>query len=251
MPACHRTPVPHILTVGLILLILAVPIGAEECCIGTRGDIYLEPDCDIANPGTDVGDLTNLIDHLFINYTPLCCVAEADLAPFSRPDGIVDVADLTDLIAYLFITFPPMPPCENVLPSGELTDRSACKNLGMAKLDSIDLDHSTCLVYEYDGVSVLTVRHVNAQLNCCPVLAPVIIVDDSTIIIDEIETEGLCDCICLFDLDYLITNLPPGMYRLVLREQYLLEQYAPLDFQIDLTTPVSDTLCQPRPYYYP
>ena len=53
----------------------------------------------------DVGDLTTLIDNLFITYAPLCCEPEANC------DGVgsIDVGDLTALIDNLFINFTPLP----------------------------------------------------------------------------------------------------------------------------------------------
>ncbi|MBU0982672.1 MAG: T9SS type A sorting domain-containing protein [candidate division Zixibacteria bacterium] len=75
------------------------------CCIGLRGNVDNSAD-DIV----DVGDLTRLIEHLFISFEPLFCPDEADVAP-EIPDGSVDVADLTALIDHLFITFGDLPPC--------------------------------------------------------------------------------------------------------------------------------------------
>ncbi|MBU0985297.1 MAG: PKD domain-containing protein [candidate division Zixibacteria bacterium] len=86
-----------------------------SCCIGDRGNIVLDNApgaCDnLSDQGVDVGDLTALIDHLFINFDALCCDAEADMAPMAAPDGSVDVADLTALIDHLFINFPDLPSC--------------------------------------------------------------------------------------------------------------------------------------------
>jgi len=84
----------------------------DGCCVGDRGDVVLDigTNCDVvSDQSVDVGDLTNLIDHLFINFSPLCCDVEADVAVPS--DGGVDVGDLTALIDHLFINFPPLPTC--------------------------------------------------------------------------------------------------------------------------------------------
>lgn len=84
------------------------------CCIGTVGNVQIEPDCDPTDQTVDISDLTNLIDYLFISFRPICCVDEADISPlFSGgvPDGIVDIGDLTDMIDHLFIGFGPMPAC--------------------------------------------------------------------------------------------------------------------------------------------
>ncbi|MBU0982441.1 MAG: hypothetical protein KKA42_01120, partial [candidate division Zixibacteria bacterium] len=85
------------------------------CCIGYRGNVVLDiAGCDYPDQSVDVSDLTNLIDHLFINFTPVCCFEEADLAPaisYGSPDWSIDVGDLTAMIDHLFITFPSLPTC--------------------------------------------------------------------------------------------------------------------------------------------
>ncbi|MBU0984175.1 MAG: hypothetical protein KKA42_09920, partial [candidate division Zixibacteria bacterium] len=90
------------------------PNPCLSCCVGTRGNVQLEPNCNPADQGVDVGDLTNLIDHLFINFTAICCPDEADIAPAISggvPDNSVDVGDLTAMIDHLFINFPVLPSC--------------------------------------------------------------------------------------------------------------------------------------------
>ena len=77
---------------------------AASCCQGFAGDV----NCDPAGV-VDVADLTALIDHLFINFTPLCCYAAGNVN--GDPLGTVDVADLTALIDHLFINFSPTAPC--------------------------------------------------------------------------------------------------------------------------------------------
>ncbi len=72
------------------------------CCFGNTGNV----DCSESELA-DMGDLTVLIDHLFISLAPLCCEDEAnvDLA------GTIDMGDLTVLIDHLFISLDPLPAC--------------------------------------------------------------------------------------------------------------------------------------------
>jgi hypothetical protein len=56
-----------------------------------------------------MGDLTVLIDHLFISFTPLWCDAEGNTD--MSPDGLITMGDLTVLIDHLFISFTPLPAC--------------------------------------------------------------------------------------------------------------------------------------------
>jgi hypothetical protein len=56
-----------------------------------------------------MGDLTVMIDHLFITLTPLAC-PEAGNVDLST-DELVTMSDLTVMIDNLFITLTPLPPC--------------------------------------------------------------------------------------------------------------------------------------------
>jgi hypothetical protein len=75
----------------------------EYCCKGTTGNV----DCDPAD-GTDISDLSALIDNLYISFIPLCCPAEANV------DGQtgIDISDLSALIDYLYISFTPPAACQ-------------------------------------------------------------------------------------------------------------------------------------------
>ncbi|UCC45254.1 MAG: right-handed parallel beta-helix repeat-containing protein [Candidatus Zixiibacteriota bacterium] len=79
-------------------------LGDACCCFGISGNV----DCD---PGSvvDIGDLTRLIDYLFISFDPICCPEEANIDGDTA--GMVDIGDLTALIDYLFISFTPPAVC--------------------------------------------------------------------------------------------------------------------------------------------
>ena len=57
----------------------------------------------------DLGDLTKLIDYLFISFEEPECLEEANVD--GDPSGTVDLGDLTKLIDYLFISFTPPAEC--------------------------------------------------------------------------------------------------------------------------------------------
>ncbi len=105
-----------------------------------------------------------------------------------------------------------------------------------------------CIEYDYsDGA--LGIRHINAGFNCCPKYDIVVTVHNGVITINEIELEGLCDCLCLFDLELKITGLTPGSYTIRVIEPYLPEGDDKLDFTVDFTGPVSGTECVTRSKY--
>ena len=81
-------------------------VSGGECpgCLGLTGNVDGDP-ADIV----DLGDLTALIDYLFISFTPPVCIEEANID--GDLEGIIDLGDLTALIDYLFISFTPPAPC--------------------------------------------------------------------------------------------------------------------------------------------
>jgi hypothetical protein len=70
--------------------------GPGYCCVGLAGDIDNDP-----NHVVDIGDLTRLIDYLYISRDPLACPGEGNLD--GSPDGVVDIGDLTRLIGFLYL----------------------------------------------------------------------------------------------------------------------------------------------------
>ncbi|MBU0984419.1 MAG: thrombospondin type 3 repeat-containing protein [candidate division Zixibacteria bacterium] len=76
--------------------------GDVCCCHDGTGNV----DGDVAD-GVDVGDLTKLIQFLFIDFEEPYCLAEAN----TDGAGGVDVGDLTGLIDYLFISFEELAEC--------------------------------------------------------------------------------------------------------------------------------------------
>jgi hypothetical protein len=77
-------------------------VGDACSCIGLAGNV----DCD---PGqlVDIGDLTRLIDFLYISASPIQCTGEGNVD--GDITGLVDIGDLTALIAYLYIPPNPLP----------------------------------------------------------------------------------------------------------------------------------------------
>jgi len=106
-----------------------------------------------------------------------------------------------------------------------------------------------CVEYVYSG-DTLSIRHINSAFNCCP---KEILVDASvsgdTIVIVERESEGLCDCICLYDLNIKVLNLTPSKYTVVIKEQYLCKGDEPVIFPLDITGSTSGSICFKRSCY--
>jgi hypothetical protein len=78
--------------------------AGSNCCIDQTGNVDDDP-AEII----DLGDLTALIDYLFITFATPECIQEANID--GDAVGIIDLGDLTALIDYLFISFRPPAPC--------------------------------------------------------------------------------------------------------------------------------------------
>ena len=121
---------------------------------------------------------------------------------------------------------------------------------GCIELDT-DYSHSQdCMEYNYDGENILLLKHINAGFNCCPknIIADIKI-DNYSIIIEEIEIDGECDCLCLFNLSYEIKDLEPGEYKITIIEPYVHKDEETLEFTIDLLTTPSGVFCVERDHY--
>ncbi|MBD3257279.1 S8 family serine peptidase [candidate division GN15 bacterium] len=79
------------------------------CCEGTVGNVDGSADQEVG-----LGDLTALVDNLFISLEPVDCAAEADLDKSGAPEPTqqdIGLADLTILVDHLFISLDPLPAC--------------------------------------------------------------------------------------------------------------------------------------------
>lgn len=135
-------------------------------------------------------------------------------------------------------------------PSGTLVSYTGCKQFPPAALASGTIQDQDCLVYRYDGQGVLELDHINAGFNCCPgSITAVITIEDNVITITESEEGAYCDCNCLFDVGYEITELDPGEYTIHVIEPYVGPEHDPLECTIDLTTSTEGSCCVTRTHY--
>jgi len=64
-----------------------------------------------------MGDLTRMIDCLFIFTSWNCCACDAECNLDMSPDCLVGLGDLTVIIDHLYITLTPLPSCD-AMPCG-------------------------------------------------------------------------------------------------------------------------------------
>ncbi len=85
--------------------IVKVTVTDGSCCIATVGNVDFD-----SSDAVDIGDLTALIDNLFLTFTPLACPGEANCD--GDAGNNIDIGDLTALIDNLFLNFTPLPSCQ-------------------------------------------------------------------------------------------------------------------------------------------
>ena len=108
-----------------------------------------------------------------------------------------------------------------------------------------------CIEYDYDENGVLHITHVNALFNCCPdSIKPEIKVNGDSIIINEKEYGGRCECLCLFDVSFPIYNINRWTYFIKVRPPRYYQMFSgrdmPLEFTMDLMSKPVGHFCADR-----
>ena len=138
-------------------------------------------------------------------------------------------------------------------PQGRLISRTNCKSslpTNSQAAETSRVASQECVEYIFDGKSVLRLKHVNAGFNCCPgTVSADIQITGGEIRIREKESSSLCDCNCLYDLDYEFVGVAPGIYRILVIGPYQIESEPPLEFLIDLSGAASGSYCVERTHY--
>ena len=132
---------------------------------------------------------------------------------------------------------------------GTVSNIYGCKMFDTPKAEYLTPSGLTCVEYEYDGSGLLSLRHINAGFNCCTDISADFSLDDGVIIVTEKETGEYCHCLCLYDIDYEIGNVPAGSYRIKIVELYINEGEAPIEFDIHLDDAGTGSHCITRDYY--
>ncbi len=223
-----------------------VVAGVTECDCGTWGDV----DGDAPVTPTDVAYMVNFV------YRNQDALVQPPACPNTAGDANCDgTVTPLDLVLYVNLVYRGNglgwcgDPCG---PSGSLVETGVCKSFVMGKTTDYTSPDSDCVAYEYDGLNVLTLRHINAGFNCCPdPIYAEILIEPGLITIDEFEgmEAGGCDCLCLFDLDYEFNNLAPGEYTIRINGLYLDGDDEPIEFTVDLASNPSGKYCVYRDHY--
>ncbi len=91
----------------------------------------------------------------------------------------------------------------------------------------------------------LKVKHINATFNCCP--SKLLVnskISNDTITINEDEKDGVCNCICTYDLDYKIGTLEYGKYHIILNKMNSVFY----EFDLDFNSETNEVVNINKPY---
>lgn len=131
--------------------------------------------------------------------------------------------------------------------SASVSSDMVCKTNDPLKT-SDPVPESSCISYNFDGDSLLTMTHYNAGFNCCPEKFAIDVeVKGDSLIIREGELKQGCKCNCLFNLDIRVVNLPAGTYHVRFVEPYVRQPMLPLTFDLNLKTDPEGQICVTRP----
>jgi len=143
-------------------------------------------------------------------------------------------------------------PAGSGVPSGSLLSFTGCKTGAALPADENDSSDSSCVAYRYGGNGNLYFDHIDAGFNCCQDrIYASISIDGKAITVTEAEDPegGLCDCLCLFDLCFVVKNLEPGTWTIRFSEPCLGEGDEAIEFTVDLLIPTEGEYCVPRKSY--
>ncbi|UCG60422.1 MAG: hypothetical protein JSV52_08785 [Candidatus Zixiibacteriota bacterium] len=101
----------------------------------------------------------------------------------------------------------------------------------------------SCILYSYnDTTNTLSIRHENAIFNCCidEITAEFTVIDNVIVISEDDVESDPCDCVCPYDVDIEISNLPAGYYLVIFTGPYLRD---PIQFTLNLIEEPSGHLC--------
>lgn len=109
----------------------------------------------------------------------------------------------------------------SVTPSINFVGSTDCKSLGLKSINDQSSDKD-CIQYRWVTGDSLIIKHINAAFNCCPLgFITELKVSGDTLIVTEKENSSMCDCSCLFDLNYNLAGITRDTWWIRIDEQYV------------------------------
>ena len=217
------------LFIAVMMLLSGFAAASDYVCGDANGD-----------EAVNIGDAVFLSAYVFQNDSPPEPLAAGD----ANFDDNVNIGDIVYLVNFIFHDGPI--PCL----AGKVLAKTGCKTFPQEDEVPPNLD---CIQYEYDGQLVLKIKHLNAGFNCCPdTITADIEVEGNVITVSEresTEVHGGCDCLCLFNVEYQVNHVLPGVYTIKFVEPYLPEGDDTLEVTVELTSEVFGEFCVSRTDY--
>jgi hypothetical protein len=135
--------------------------------------------------------------------------------------------------------------------TGTYLSHSKCKSGLKSAIETIETpDTLSCIEYSFnESTNKLSIKHVNAGFNCCPdTMFCLISVKQDTILIQEKEQGGMCNCDCLYDLNMELSSVTAKKYQVKVIEPYIDDQQE-IQFEIDLVNNKDNSYCTTRKQY--
>ncbi len=225
-----------------LLLSLAFPILIALLVLPSQSAGFVCGDAN--NDGSfGIGDLVFIVNLIF-RPPPQSLPPPVPAAADVNNDGSINVGDAVVMVNFIFHQgISPVCPAY-----GTYIGDTGCKD----QMKDVTSSNQECFEFDFTlgNQGSLSIWHVNAGFNCCPGdMNIVITIHNDTITIDETQVEGLCECLCLFDVEYGIGGLEPGIYSVIFYSPVLIPGDEPLQATIDLTEDNSGTICVERTHY--
>jgi len=122
-----------------------------------------------------------------------------------------------------------------------VVSQTGCKGQAVSGADSV----FECVEWELRPDNTLDLKHTNAFANCCldSITATMEMRGDTIEIVEQQWSLMLCDCICLYDLDLVLTNITPGTYHFRIRYGVFDEGYPKVQWTVNLLETPTGTYC--------
>ncbi len=136
-------------------------------------------------------------------------------------------------------------------PAGSLVSTTGCKTHSAILSFYAGETPQECFQYEY-STRRLKIDHINLCLNCCPgTIEGTVTIEGDTIRIKGSEEEGSapCRCLCLYDIEYEISDLDPGTWTILFEGDYVESPNEILVATVDLAEGAGGERCVPREGY--
>ncbi len=177
----------------------------------------------------NVADVIYIINNIF-KGGPDPIISEAVEV---NTDAAYNIGDAISIIDYIFRSGQLR--CQPFILYQEPPDKT-CKSWPK---DGDPKAESECVMIDYDGQSLLKITHINTVFNCCiyEMLTYVEVRGDTIIVTeDDRRVNGYgCECLCLYDNEFYIQGIMPGVYTVMVYCKYF--GLEPITFTMDCTYP--------------